>query len=236
MESLLQQYTESVGSEHGGIPSEIFQGASQISRENAFVNQSGPTDCVEESTDGVVDAENEQQDNETGLNNAGVLDGSVDDVTALQLWDSIMTNYKVAQQCDEELHRLAATHGDSAKIDLQLLNRATAIAVAVDALSKLQHKEVKKKLKELVEEQEKEVCKIQTVVHDTTFLKNTDPAFWFACFVRLFPRGDCAERCRERAVALSPWQWVRCLLKRADAPQWRTNVEFVAALQCVFAS
>ena len=71
---------------------------------------------------------------------------------------------------------------------------------------------------------------IQPVVGNSTFLKNTDPAFWFSCFVRLFPRGDCAERCGERLAPLSRARWVKCLLTRADAPQWRTDVEFVATL------
>ena len=35
----------------------------------------------------------------------------------------------------------------------------------------------------------------QTTVQDTTFLNNRDPLFWYSCFVRLFPRGDCAEGC-----------------------------------------
>ena len=116
LESLLQEYTRSIGTEHGGIPSEIFQGASQISKEHACVNQSGPADCVESSTDDVsANAGDEQRDHETGINSAGVLDGGVDDISALQLWDMIMKRYKVAQLCDEELRRLKSTKEDCDK-------------------------------------------------------------------------------------------------------------------------
>ena len=143
-----------------------------------------------------------------------------------------MKKYTVAQLCAEELRRLD-TSTDDAHAHGLLRERALAVATAVDALSKLQQKEVRNKLREHVE-QENEVFTIHTVVHNTTFLKNSDPPFWSSCFVRLFPRGDCAERCSERAVALSPARWVCCLLTRADAPQWRTDVEFIATLYNVF--
>ena len=140
LESLLQEYTRSIGTDHGGIPYDIFQGASQIAKEHAFVTQSGPADCVEESTDDAsASADAEQRDYETGINSAGVLDGGVDEITALQLWDTLMKKYKVAQLCDEELRRLDTSTDDSHAHGL-LRERALAVATAVDALSKLQHK------------------------------------------------------------------------------------------------
>ena len=73
-----------------------------------------------------------------------------------------------------------------------------------------------------------------TVTHSSTFLKNTDPFFWFSSFVRLFPRGDCLERCQERLTRLSSESWAKCLLDRADFPLWHQDVEFVASLYNVF--
>ena len=52
--------------------------------------------------------------------------------------------------------------------------------------------------------------------------------------MRLFPRGDCAERCHERLTSLSSWRWAKCLLTRADADHWRTDVEFIASLYNIF--
>ena len=122
------------------------------------MDQSGPADCVDESTDDAsANADAEQRDYEAGINSAGVIDGGVDDISALQLWDMIMKKYKVAQLCDEELRRLGTTKDDSDKQGL-LRERALAVAAAVEALSKLQQKEVRNKLREHVE-QENEVSR-----------------------------------------------------------------------------
>ena len=116
------------------------------------MDQSGPADCVDESTDDAsANADAEQRDYETGINSAGVIDGGVDDISALQLWDMIMKKYKVAQLCDEELRRLGTTKDDSDKHGL-LRERALAVAAAVEALSKLQQKEVRNRLREHVEQ------------------------------------------------------------------------------------
>ena len=58
--------------------------------------------------------------------------------------------------------------------------------------------------------------------------------------MRLFPRGDCQERCldsegnQKRPTPLPSWRWAKCLLTRADFPLWRLDVEFVASLYNVF--
>ena len=52
--------------------------------------------------------------------------------------------------------------------------------------------------------------------------------------MRLFPRGDCAERCVERLTHLPAWRWAKCLITRADFPHWRLDVEFVASLCNIF--
>ena len=72
------------------------------------------------------------------------------------------------------------------------------------------------------------------VTHTSDFLTNRNPLFWFSCFVRLFPRGDCAEKCVERPTHLVPWRWAKCLLTRRDFALWRQDVEFVASLYNVF--
>ena len=69
-------------------PSQSFFGASSI---DALV-------LVVAATDDDVD------DNQC----AGVLDGGVDAISPLKLWDAIMKNYKVAQICDREIAKLDA--------------------------------------------------------------------------------------------------------------------------------
>ena len=71
------------------------------------------------------------------------------------------------------------------------------------------------------------------ITHSTEFLNNNDPLFWYSCFVRLFPRGDCRER-GQRSSTLPSGRWAKCLLTRADFPLWRLDVEFVASLYNIF--
>ena len=52
--------------------------------------------------------------------------------------------------------------------------------------------------------------------------------------MRLFPRGDCAEKCHGRSTMLPAWRWAKCLLTRVDFPYWRLDVEFVASLYNIF--
>ena len=73
-----------------------------------------------------------------------------------------------------------------------------------------------------------------TISYRDEFLSSWSPLYWFSCFVRLFPRGDCAERCPARRTRLFSTQWARCLLSRVDARFFQGDVEFVAALYNVF--
>ena len=52
--------------------------------------------------------------------------------------------------------------------------------------------------------------------------------------MRLFPRGDCAEKCHGRSTKLPSWRWAKCLLTRADFPYWRMDVEFTATVYNIF--
>ena len=52
--------------------------------------------------------------------------------------------------------------------------------------------------------------------------------------MRLFPRGDCAEKCLERSTSLASWRWAKCLLTRADFALWRFDVECSASLYNLF--
>ena len=106
LESLLEEYAKSVGSIDSGVPSEIVQGATRIDPTQARVLASGPADCTDPfdgttHQDDVTDA-----DVMTADQSAGILDGGVDDITPVQLWDTIMRKYKVAQTLAEEIHRL----------------------------------------------------------------------------------------------------------------------------------
>ena len=188
----------------------------------------GPANCTTVGGAGSTDDVEPQDEAEVGDNCAAVLDGGVDDITPVQIWDQIMRRYKVALACDQELHRLRDVDNSNAKADLKL-EQAKAVAAAVEALSNLQHQEVRKKLQQFVAASERE--EPLSIPHTGTFLNNHAPLFWYSCFVRLFPRGDCAEKCAARPQHLTNWRWAKTLLTRADFVLWRQDVEFIA---CVY--
>ena len=65
-------------------------------------------------------------------------------------------------------------------------------------------------------------------------MRNTNPLFWYSCFVRLFPRGDCAEKDPRRQTFLSSDKWANTLIQRDDFREWRYDVEFIASMYNVF--
>ena len=71
-------------------------------------------------------------------------------------------------------------------------------------------------------------------MHSKDVSSNRHPLFWCSCFMRLFPRGDCAEKCLERSTSVASWRWAKCLLTRADFALWRLDVEFIASLYNLF--
>ena len=204
--------------------SEDFTGVSSRSP-SQFLTERSPSDALLQDVAATEDAADEDQC-------AGVLDGGVDSISALRIWGTIMKKYKVAQMCDQEITKLNAKTDLSQKEEL-LRTKAIAVAEAVDHLAKLHHRETRTRLNQLFRQSQSH-GDIVKIGHADVFLSNRDHLFWTACFMRLFPRGDCAERCVERKVALALWRWAKCLLTRADFPGWRLDVEFVATLYNVF--
>ena len=227
LECLLHEYASSIGSTCAGIPAEIFQGAARISAEHATIHASGPADCT---PDDDADDGTEGKAAEPTLaaqDSVGIIDGGVDDISPVQIWNEIMRKYKVAQVCDQELERIRKLDkpDEKARIEQQ---RAMAVAAAVEALSKLHSKEVRSELNKFVKlagDDDRFV-----IPHNAEIINNRDPLFWFCGFVRLFPRGDCWERSTQRSSKLSSWRWAKTLLTRADFPLWRQDVEFVASV------
>ena len=82
LETLLAEYRSSVGSEHGGVPSEILQGAARIAPEHASVNTAGPAQCVPQGDEepGIRDGTPVEVVDDPGGNSGAVLDGGVDDL------------------------------------------------------------------------------------------------------------------------------------------------------------
>ena len=238
LESLLRKYELSIG-KVTGVPSELIQGASRIAAEHAKVCAAGPADCTPSSEDLQQENGNTADGGEDCAKQcAAVLDGGVDDITPVQIWNAVMKKYKVAQQCDEQLRR-PELQGDASERHKLLRDKALAIAEAVDALAKLHHKETIAKLKDLLYADQGQNASLKVTFSDT-FLNNSDPLYWCKCFMRLFPRGDCQERClnsegtQKRRTPLPSWRWAKCLLTRADFALWRLDVEFVASLYNVF--
>ena len=128
LEDLLRAYAVSVGSNASGVPSEIIQGASKIPETSASVTASGPANCTpaaeEELESGHPASQDEQ---EVTANCAGILDGGIDDLTPIQMWDEVMKRYKLAQICGQEIERLKNSDKKSEKERLQL-EQAQAVA------------------------------------------------------------------------------------------------------------
>ena len=135
----------------------VIQAAARISVEHATVNLAGLAQCVaqEEEESGIETAGLLGIPDDAGGNSAAVLDGGVDDIGPLQLWDTIMKKYKVAQVCTQELERLRRS-GDESDQTTLLKERAVAVSVVVEALSKLHHKDVHAKLQELVAQERRQ--------------------------------------------------------------------------------
>jgi len=231
LEELLNAYVQSVGAD-SGVPCELLQGASRLDPARVAVNRCGPADCTATEEEDKDSESTLPESADMGQNCAAALDGGVDDLTPLQLWDCIMKKYKVAQICEQELRRLDAEKDGSQMEQLQR-DQAIAVAAAVEALAKLQHQDTKKRLAAYAREQEDSKACLE-IPHSKLFLSNRDPLFWFSCFVRLFPRGDCLERCPQRSTILPAWRWAKCLITRADFNLWRLDVEFIASLYNIF--
>ena len=153
------------------------------------MNLAGPAQCVPEDEEQPSPPTNlnATASGDAGSNSAAVLDGGVDYIGPLQLWDTIMKKHKVAQLCTQELARLHRM-GDQSDQTLILKERAIAVSTAVEALSKLHNEAVHKKL-QAIATQDALGEPVQMVIANKTFLSNRDPLFWHSCFVRLFPRG-----------------------------------------------
>ena len=238
LEKLLDDYKCSVTDALGcvskdllmGVPKELIQGASQISADRVRVHASGPANCTEPAGEGDEDT-NDADDAHNSVDNCvGVIDGGVDSVTPLQIWDAVMKKYKVLQQCAEELARLRKSDDESKKAAARR-NEAMALADVAKDLSKLHGRDARARLVEFVKSQGGSDNPM-VIPHTGEFLNNRDPLFWYSCFVRLFPRGDCAERCEERpdGSSLPSWLWAKTLLTRADCVLWRQDVEFIASV------
>ena len=143
-----------------------------------------------------------------------------------------MKKYKVAQICEEELAQLEAAKELSLAQE-KSGERLRAVAEAVQALAKLHHRDTLKQLSDFANLEKEHTAEL-VVPHSNDFLSSRDPLFWFSCFVSLFPRGDCAERCAARLQHLPPKQWVKSLLTRADSSMWRCDVEFAAGVYNIF--
>ena len=114
-----------------GFPAELVQGASRIDEARAQVLVAGPVDCTFSGDAG--EEGDDEQDAETALANhsAGVIDGGVDSVTPVQIWDQVMKHYKVAQLCRGELERLKKLDKPNEAAPMRA-DEAKAVAAAVE--------------------------------------------------------------------------------------------------------
>ena len=135
-----------------------------------------------------------------------------------------MHKYGVMQEAEamvaaaDETSAAGETPRDSSELE-----RAKAVAAAVEALAALTNRQQRAYLKEF----ERLADGKQTVVrigHGPEALSNFNPLFWAHCCVDLFYRGDCRDRMPEgRAPQLPDFRWAKCLLARADVSGWRMS-------------
>ena len=145
---LLDAYRVSTGALTGGVPAELVQSATKINASQGAVNLQGPADAV------ASDDEDNATARPTGGRNpapeddesAAAIPGGTDDISPLQLWDSIMRQHGILQRCDTELAKLRQGEvPPNATATLQT-ERLRAVEAAVHALRALTNKEVRAKL------------------------------------------------------------------------------------------
>ena len=206
------------------MPEEIIIGATAVEETAAKLLHAGPADAVPDGDLDVLDPSNEAQVGGC----AAAVDGGSDSLSPLMLWDEIMRKYGVAQQCERAIQAVNSKQDPSEKERLNA-ERWQAVAAAVQALARLKNQDMQKKLDEFRQAEEGNQPPLQ-VGHSKDMMSNFDSIFWPYCFVDLFCRGDCLERCDKgvRRTHVPEQRWVKALLTRADCREWRMDFEFVA--------
>ena len=229
-EQLLESYRVSTGSTKGGVPAEIVQRATKISASQAVVKLEGPADAVaSDEEDAAMKPTMNDNGSPPGDNqSAAVVGDGSDDITALQMWDSIMQQYGVKQRCDREIAKLLQDGKPvNATKDLEL-ERLRAVEASVHALTVITNKDVRAELDAAARHLKQGVPDVQ-MTHQQEFLSMFEADFWASCFLDLFPRGDCQERSPRKRYC-PEWKWSKALLTRVDNRRWRRSFEFVASL------
>ena len=159
-----------------------------------------------------------------------------ENMTPIQLWDLVMKHYGVYEECTRALETAKPDSTVASKKDYtdKKFDQATAVAAAVEALSRLSNAEARRQLLKFDRDSNGENAPV-AISHQDNLLSQFAPAFWTHCFLHLFFRGDCIERDRRRVTQpLKPasWatKWAKCLITRADIRDWRMSVDFVACL------
>ena len=229
-EKLLESYRASTGTTQGGVPAEILQSATKINASQAVVKLQGPADAVasDEEDDAMLRTTNDKGPQPEDNESAAVIAGGTDDISPLQLWDSIMRQYGVMQRCDEEFAKIRqGGMQTTAAEDLQI-ERLRAVEATVHALQAITNKDMRAKLDAAAMYLDRGAPDV-LVTHRQQFLSNFEADFWASCFLDLFPRGDCQER-SPRKKHCPEWKWAKTLVTRVDNRRWRRSHEFVASL------
>ena len=153
----------------GGVPAPLLQGATQITAQQAPLQQHGPAEAVGE----------ESVTEETGTvfdDGAGVLQGGIDDLEPLRLWDSLMTRYKITAQIDTALEAAEAA-GDQDEASRLAQESMREVSFAVRALARLNHQDIRRKLEEFHQSLSSAVP-VVPVTHSKDILSSFSPEFW----------------------------------------------------------
>ena len=158
LEHLLKAYQASVGSEGAAVPAELIQAATKLDPSKAAVQQRGPSDAVAgEDSDGEGGA------NDAPLDDCGaVLQGGVDHLCPLKLWDSLMKKHRVLEE--------AEASGDQD-------DYANVVAAAAKALARLSNQETRTKLERYMQFIQGGYQSVK-ITHGSDVVSNFAPDFW----------------------------------------------------------
>ena len=163
LEALVDLYKTSVGSELGGTPEELIQGATSIPSNRSAVTMHGPANCTEENEHDDAPEGDPDAACDSSLHCAAALNGGLDDVEPVRIWNAIMQNYKVAHVCGQEIACLNVVN-DKSEIEKLKQQEAVAVARAVTHLAALNEENVKAKLLE-VSKHAKDSGEVITIAH-----------------------------------------------------------------------
>ena len=243
VEDALRQYAGNSPEEDERVPESLVQAAVPVPRKDAAVQAAGPADAQADK-EGQADAET--------FVSAAMIDNSLAELPAQQLWAKAVANAQLLDKCAARLQK-AKKQGEQSQIDQQELQQTSLLLETVKIVNRLSASDVQSELLRFCR-QDSNAQKGLVVAYGHTgeALSFFAPEFWPWSFMELMPFGDCGEHidldlfagdsCYQnlseshlqlrgapgRIAAFRGKRWARSLLLRADRRRFRLHAEWVA--------